>query len=472
MDELDAAAREAGIRSLRFFVEEMWPVVEPGIPFVPGRHVDAICAHLEAVSAGDIRKLLINIPPGCMKSLLVNVFWHAWEWIHRPTTRYISVSFDANLTLRDSRKVIQILRSEEFRHLWGDLVSLPADVAASDFSNMQGGWKFATSIQGKLVGRHADIITIDDPVKPLEINGAALETCKQWWHETLPTRFRDPKTGRRVLVMQRLHEDDLSGIALKEEGWERLILPMRYEKNRHCYDTCIGGEDWRKDEGELLWPERFGEEEVKRIEKDLLARGAAAQLQQSPTPAGGLVFKASWFKKYGVAPAKMDQIIQSWDAAFKGTSDSDYVCGQVWGKAGGEYYLLDQVHGHWDFPETCAQIKALSKRWPKATAKLVEDKANGPAIIDTLKKEISGLIAVTPEGGKEARANAVAPLYEAGNVYHPEETWVDGLEAEMTGFPFARNDDRVDAMTQALLWMHQKTSSYRAAMKNWEGMMT
>lgn len=467
MHDLDQAARDLGLRRLREFVEMAWHVVEPGSPFVGGWHIDAICDHLEAVSRGEIRKLGINIPPGCMKSLLVDVFWDVWEWMHRPTTKFTSVSFDSDLTLRDARKVIQIIQSEWFQELWGDRITLPADCAGSDFHNLQGGWRFSTSIKGKLTGRHSDIIRIDDPVKPLEVNHAALEQCKEWWHGTLPTRFANPKTGRRVLVMQRLHEEDLSGIAQKEDGWEWLILPMRYERSRACY-TSIGG-DLRSEEGELLWPERFGEKEVQNIEKDLLARGTAAQLQQSPTPAGGLVFKQSWFKRYTVAPIRMDQIIQSWDCAFKGASDSDYVCGQVWGASGGEYYLLDQEHGHWDFPETCARIEAITKRWPKATAKLIEDKANGSAVIDTLKKKISGLIAVTPEGGKEARANAIAPLYEAGNVYHPEAPWVDGLEHEMTSFPFAKHDDRVDAASQALLWMNQKTSSYRAAMANAKG---
>lgn len=463
-----AADRELGLRGTYIdFVKMAWPVVRPGITFQGNWHIDVIGEHLEAVATGQIRKLGMNVPPGCMKSLLTDVFLQPWEWIHRPHTKFFSVSFDAQLTLRDAKDNLQILLSDWFQDRWGDLCPMPSDPAASNFANLAGGWKFSTSIEGKITGRHCDICVIDDPLKPLAISKVTLATAKRWWSGTLPTRFADPKTGRRIMIMQRLHEDDLSGEAMREEGWEWLRLPMRFEK-KACSYTKVGG-DMRTEDGELLWPSRFGEPEVRSIERDLGPREAAAQLQQRPAPAEGAIFKQSWFKHFKEPPARFDQIIQSWDCAFKDTDGSDYVCGTVWGVIGGEYYLLDMEWARMGLPETCAAVERLTRKWPKAITKLVEDKANGPAVVQTLRKKISGMMEVTPEGGKEARANAVAPLYAAGNVWHPDPTicpWVDDYEVEMTTFPMAKNDDRVDSTTQALNYLYAKTTNYKKAMLN------
>jgi predicted phage terminase large subunit-like protein len=469
--------REIGLRgSLHDFVEMAWPIVEPGTAFHNSWYLAMECEHLEAVSRGQIRKLMLNVPPGTTKSLLTSVFWPAWDWIHTPKDRFINASFDANLTLRDARRMLLILRSQWYQERWGNLskapcLMMPVDCAATDFSNLQGGWRFSTSVEGKMTGRHCDIMIVDDPIKPQDVSKTTLDSCKRWWHETVPSRFGDQKTARRVMIMQRLHEDDLAGVAMKEDGWEVLRLPMRFEK-ASCSYTSLGG-DMRTEDGQLLDPVRFPEEVVKQLEKDMGSRVAAAQLQQRPAPATGAIFQRGWFKHYKAPPARFEHVIQSWDAAFKDTDGSDYVCGQVWGVRGGEYFLLDQVWDHLDMPATCAAIESTMRRWPKGITKLVEDKANGPAIIQTLKKKVPGLTEVTPEGGKESRANAVAPLFEAGNVWFPDPEiapWVDDFEQEMVTFPFAAHDDRVDACTQALLYLHAKTSNYAAAMKNAKSM--
>jgi len=458
--------RELGLRGgLAEFVKMAWPIVEPATEYRPNWHIDAVCEHLEAVSRGEIRWLGINIPPGMSKSLLVAAFWPSWDWIQHPEHQFIDVSFDGDLTLRDARRQINLMQSGWFLDRWGHLVRIPEDVAAGDFTNLQGGWRYSTSVGGKMTGRHCDIMIIDDPQKPKDISKKTLETVRLWWKETIPTRFKDQKTGRRVLIMQRLHEADLAGIAQQEPGWEWLRLPMRFEKSACCY-TKLGG-DIRTEEGELLDPVRFPDEEVKRMERDLGPRGTAAQLQQRPSPEQGAIFQRGWFRHYKAAPARFDQMLQSWDCAFKDTDGSDYVCGGVWGISGAEYYLLDLVWEHLDFPATCAAVEAMTRRWPKTISKLIEDKANGTAVIQTLQKKIPGIIAITPEGGKLARANAVAPLFEAGNVFFPDPSiapWIDDLEQEMVTFPMAAHDDRVDMVSQVLNYIQTKTANYKAAM--------
>lgn len=470
-EALASVTREIGLRGRFYdFVPLAWPIVEPSTPFLDNWHIGAVCEHLEAVSEGQIRNLGINIPPGCMKSLLVEVFWDVWEWIRRPGTKLISASFDADLTLRDARKVLAIMQSPWFVKSFGDRVQVPNECAASDFVNLQGGFRFSTSVKGKLTGRHCDIFKIDDPHKPLAISKVSLDEVKQWASGTVPTRFADPKKGRKVLIMQRLHEEDLSGYYGREEGWEWLRLPMRFEP-KACSYTSVGG-DPRMTDGELLWPERFDEKEVARLEKELGSRESAAQLQQRPAPKEGAIFKLAWFKYYKVPPARFDQIIQSWDCAFKDTDGSDYVAGQVWGAKGADYYLLYRVKERLDFPGTIAAIEKAKRLYPKSTAILVEDKANGPAVISTLKKKIPGLIAVEPDGGKQARASAVAPIVEAGNVYLPDPEscpWTDELTTELTTFPFSSNDDETDSLSQALNYLYQKAVSYRKAMANAKG---
>jgi predicted phage terminase large subunit-like protein len=456
------AQRELGLRgSFYDFVRMAWPLVEPGHEFKDNWHIHLLCRKLEDVFHGRTRRLCVNIPPGCMKSLLVCVLWQVWCWIRDPSLRWIFASFDASLTHRDAGKSLQIIHSEWFRERWGDRVHVDPDAAVGDHTNTAAGFRFSTSVAGKMTGRHADILVVDDPIKPLEVTKKALAQVREWWTGTVPTRFRDLKTARQVIIMQRLHCDDLTGIVEEQGGWEILRLPMRYEPD------AAHADDPRTTGGELLWSERFPAEEVQKLEEDMGSRTSAAQLQQRPVPEGGAIFRRDWFKAYEVSPGRFDQVVQSWDCTFKDTSDADFVCGQVWGRKGGEFYLLDMFHERASFGATLEAIRKMRRTWPRATTILVEDKANGSAVISTLKKEISGIVEVNPEGGKEARANAVSPFFEAGNVFHPNpEThpWVDVHRDELALFPAAKHDDTVDACSQALLYMHRKKNRYVEAM--------
>lgn len=450
--------RELATRRLRHFVRLAWHVVEPATVYVPNWHIDAICEHLEAVSRGEIRNLLINMPPRHMKSLLCSVFWPAWEWTTSPHVRWLYASYAQSLSTRDSLKCRRLIESPWYQERWGDVYQLADDQNLKmRFENDRTGYRIATSVGGAATGEGGDRIIADDPHNALEAPSAAIrESTLAWWDETMSTRLNNQRTGTKVIVMQRLHEKDLSGHVLAQGGYEHLCLPAEYEGTK-VY-TSIGWSDPRTEPGELLCPERFGPVELAALKVALGSYGAAGQLQQRPAPAEGGLLKRTWWGFYRERPARFDEVLQSWDMAFKDTKSSDYVVGQVWGRIGAEKYLLDQVRDRMDFPATVQAVRTLTAKWPQAHAKLVEDKANGPAVIAQLKREIAGLIAVEPEGGKVARVNAVSPTIEAGNVYLPDPSiapWIGDFLTECSQFPNGAHDDQVDAMSQALNRMQQ-----------------
>jgi predicted phage terminase large subunit-like protein len=451
VDDID---RERAMRRLSEFVRQAWHVLEPSTAFVPGWHIDALCEHLEAVTLGQILRLLINMPPRHMKSLLVVVFWLCWEWIRHPELRWLFASYAATLAIRDSVKCRRLIESFWYQSRWGDRFALTSyQNEKSRFENDKTGYRIALGVGGAATGEGGDRVVVDDPHN---IREAESETIRQgtldWFDQVMNTRLNDPKTGAMVIVMQRLHENDLAGHILRQGGYEELKLPAEYEGSKHV--TGIGWQDPRTEPGELLWPERFGAAEIEWLKRSLGSYAAAGQLQQRPAPAEGGILKRRWWRSYLLLPSEFTEMIQSWDCAFKDTDTSDYVVGQVWGRIGADKYLLDQVRGRMDCPATIQAIKRLSEKWPQAVAKLVEDKANGPAVVATLKHEIAGLIAVNPQGGKEVRAHAVSPQIEAGNVYLPDPTiapWVGAFIDECAAFPQGAYDDQVDAMTQALV---------------------
>ncbi|HLY19978.1 MAG TPA: phage terminase large subunit, partial [Bryobacteraceae bacterium] len=317
---------------------------------------------------------------------------------------------------------------------------------------------------------------VDDPhsVDQAE-SDAERRTAVEWFSGTMSTRLNDLATGHKVVIQQRLHEDDLTGDLLAKGGFEWLCLPAEFEPERRC-STPIWS-DPRVEPGELLWPDKVTAAQLESLQNSLGSYRYAGQYQQRPAPASGGIFQRHWPRFWKPAhmdlppvpvrmpdgqvigvhaiplPEEFDTQIQSWDLAFKDKASSDYAVGQVWGAKGADRFLLDQRRERMDMPATKNAIRSMSAKWPKAAAKLVEDKANGPAVIQELQHEISGLIEVTPEGGKLARAHAVSPQVESGNVYLPHPaicSWVEAFIEELMTFPNSRHDDQVDAMTQAL----------------------
>jgi len=456
----DALLTRRAEQSLRAYIEQAWPILEPDTPFIPNWHIDLIVEHLEAVTAGDTTRLLINVPPRSMKSLLVSVLWPTWEWIRRPGGRWIFASYADALATKQSLDRRTVLQSTWYQGRWGDQVQLASDQnVKGEFQNTKRGVMIATSTGGSITGKGGDRIIVDDLHNPQQAESdAQRETALDYFRLTLSTRLDSQRTGAIVVVMHRLHERDLSALC-QDLGFVPVCLPAEAETRTEIRFPRSGRTQVREP-GDLLWPARDGRAELDTQKRMLGSVAYAGQYQQRPAPAGGAIFQRDWFQYYDELPPGLE-MAQSWDMAFKDKPDNDYVVGLVAGRRGADIYLIDRVKGQWAFSESCRQVEALRRRYPESATILIEDAANGPAIIEVLHHRVSGIIAVQPEGGKLARAQAAQPCVEAGNVYLPnpqpdgrlipERAWVDDFLYQLTVFPKGANDDDVDAFTQLLV---------------------
>ena len=302
-------------------------------------------------------------------------------------------------------------------------------------------------------------MVVDDGLNALEaFSEAEREKANMWLDQAMSTRLNDPRTGRRVMVCQRLHEDDPAGHVLKENTWDALIIRARFEA-KDTPSTSLGWKDPRTVEGALLWPERFGERELRDLEVKLGTYGTAGQLQQRPAPLDGGMLPRKWWKFWKVLP-NLQGICISVDCSFKDGPTNDFVVMQAWGWSGANRYLLAQIRERLDMPKTVSTLRnfhaKITAQYQRAVhATLVEDAANGAAVLATLRSRIPGLKAVTAQGSKEARAAAISPTVEAGNVFLPEgAAWVEDFIGECASFPNAAHDDQVDALSQAVNWIN------------------
>lgn len=529
--EDDGSDRELAIRcskDLRVLIREAWPLLEPARPFVANWHIDCVAEHLMAVSAGELPRLIINVPPGTTKSSVAAILWPSWEWLTAPQVRWIMASYAQPFAFRDSRKMRTLIQSRGGRAsgtlferrgyqgvlaLLGQAWQLAGDQNAKGrYDTTAGGMRLATSVDGQATGDHADRIVVDDPANPKQAQSAAdRKTVQDWWDQTMSSRYID-ENAAAVIVHQRLHEQDLAGHLLaKEAGWHHLCLPAEYVAGHQF--TCpakvtlpsgrtISG-DPRTRPGELLDPKRLSAATLERRRVDLGAFGFAGQFQQQPAPEGGGMFKREWFTGPEARRWRPDDLprlhlgfdrkVWSWDMAFKNTQTSDFVVGQLWGFHGADCYLLAQVRGRFDFTATLHVVKAAVEYAPDATARLVEDKANGTAVINMLRSKIGGLIAITPKESKEARAAAAAPWSEAHNVLLPAAdvipcpagyfdeagvwhelvpTTVEEWVHEHATFNAGAHDDMVDAHSQALNWANPQERAREAVMPEQSRAMT
>lgn len=451
----DDVDRELAQRSLAEFAKQAWAIVEPNRTYLHNWHIDCICEHLQAVTAGQIRNLLINIPPRHGKTLLVSVFWPAWEWIRRPETRWIFASYAQSLSNTASQRCRRVIQSCWYQRQWGHIYQLTDDQNEKvRFENTKTGYRVATSVEGTGTGEGGDRIVCDDPHKVGEIESKAVrETALTWWDEEMSTRGNNQKTYSKVIIMQRCHEDDLSGHVLEQGGYEHLCLPMEFEGRKII--SSIGWRDPRKKNGEFLWSQQFSTDEATELKRRLGSRAYAGQFQQRPSPAEGEVVKRAWWKYYQNPPANIDWLMISWDFTFKDSRNSDFVVGQVWARKGANKYLLDQVRNRMTFTETIQTMHSLNAKW-SPHENLVEEKANGSAIIDSLSGKIPGIVPWSPTDSKESRAHSIAPQVEAGNIFLPDPRrapWIHDFIEEWAHFPNGKHDDQVDAMTQAILKM-------------------
>jgi predicted phage terminase large subunit-like protein len=461
----EALEKELCERKLRNYVKRAWALVEP-TPFVDGWHVDAICDHLEGVTAGHIQNLAITIPPRFAKSLQASVLWPTWEWgpKNRPSTRWMYLSYSAQLSLRDALKARSLIQRRWYQRKWGDRFKLSDDQNAKGrYNTNYNGFRVSSSVGGLGTGEGGERVVLDDPHNLKTIQSqAARQVVTDWWDTVMPTRLNDPKKSATIIIMQRGHHGDLIGHLKERVGkmFDYLELAAEFEPKRRC-TTSIGWTDPRTKEGELLHPERFGKKELASLKTKLGSYAYEAQFQQNPSPAEGGIIKRAWLKYYQkVLNTKFDMVCQSWDMAFKNLDTSSYVVGQVWATKGADVFLLDRIREHLTFTESVKAVENMTAKWPATSWKFIEDKANGTAVIDTLKKKIQGLIAVQTTDSKVGRANAASPTFESGNVYLPHISiapWVDDYVEQLAQFPMGAYDDDMDATSQAILELRKRS---------------
>lgn len=483
-DELEAAEC---FRSLSSFVKRGWREIDPE-PLTWGRHMEVICQHLEAVTAGEINNLIINIPPGHAKSMLVSVMWPAWTWIKRPTWKAMFASHSMDLTNRDMVKRRDLMKSPWYVRWFQDAQQSPFTVPGWAFAADQDAKSFYKNTKlgefqgisvGQGTGRRGDALVIDDPIDAENaFSKVARDAAIRWKTQTMASRFNDALNAQQVLIMQRLHDEDLTGYLLKNEPgvWEHLCLMSEFEPKKACTTRTKAGKfffrDWRTVKGELLFPERFPLAALHGPQGKLGmgSYGYAGQHQQSPAPAEGGIIKRDYFNHRwhlpgqsaweGIdahpLPSQFDLYAMFTDAAFKDTATSDRVAIGLFGLKGSKLYLLDLVWDRLSFTETVHAIVDMRKKWTRpphivVSGVYVEDKANGTAVMNVLKDKVPGLVPIEPDGGKEARVIASTPALEAGNVIFPlEAVWMADFITEATSFPKASHDDGIDMLAYAI----------------------
>lgn len=455
--DLIALEREACRRSLATFAKRAWHVLEPATPLKWGWALDAICAHLEAVSRGDVKRLLMNVPPGTMKSLLTGVIWPAWEWgpSGMPQKRFLATAHKQDLAIRDNVKCRRLIQSEWYQTRWP--VPLVHDQnMKTKFETTSTGFREAMAFTS-MTGARGDRVILDDPLSADDANSeAALMAAELSFLEALPTRINNDQSAI-VVIMQRLHERDTSGLILsKGLPYVHLCLPMRFEAERRC-QTAIGFVDPRQADGELLFPDRFPEAQVAELERTLGSYATAGQLQQRPVPRGGGLFKKAWFGTVKALPVGC-RFVRGWDLAATEDAEAAATAGVLLAQApDGRFIVASAVR---------EQLGPMGvERLMKSTAE--QDRANYGAVRGSFPQDpgqagkaqaqhimrhvLSGFdYHFSPEtGDKETRALPLAAQAEAGNVFLLEGEWNAAFLDEIAVFPMGKWKDQVDAASRA-----------------------
>lgn len=428
--------------------------------FVMGEHHAQIVEALTRVANGETRRLIINIPPRYGKTELAVKLWVAWVLANNPSAKFIHLSYSDELALDNSSAIRDLVKCAEYQELFPTKIKADSDSKKKWYTSDAGG-VYATAAGGAVTGFGAGstsgrtregtgspadgfggAIIIDDPLKPDDaFSDTERNRVNRRYNNTIASRCNSFETPV-VVIMQRLHMDDLTGFLLSGgsgEVWEHLCL------------SAV------KEDDSALWPFKHTREALAQMEK-ADAYTFAGQYRQMPVPAGGNIIKLDWIRKAPSMPDSFDRVVQSWDLAVK--DKGDYVAGAVVGKKGPDYYVLDMYREKVDFVGTLSAIRRMCAKWPQAKEVLIEDKANGPAVMSVLKSELSGIIAIEPNGSREARVHAESYLFESGNVIFPiNAPWVAACIDELTMFPSAPHDDTVDAITQALHRLSKKTLS-------------
>ena len=458
MSELTQAEYQSVLRQdLCSFVHRCFLELNPGTEFVLNWHIELMAAKLAACRAGKIRRLIINVPPRHLKSLCASVALPAWWLGHDPSAQIICVSYGQDLSDNLARQCRTIMEKKWYQQLFATQLSADKQ-SVQEFATAQHGYRLATSVGGVLTGRGAGVIIIDDPLKPDQaLSENQRKHVNDWYDHSLYNRLNSKETGCIILIMQRLHQDDLVGHVLEKENWDVVSFPAIAEQvEEHLVETPFGNYRKTRPIGEILHPERESYDTLQRIRATMGEYNFAGQYQQSPAPLGGGLIKSDWFKTYepNKLPAKFDQVVQSWDTANKPSELSDYSVCTTWGIKDKNIYLLHVLRKRLDYPSLKREVRA-QRDIHNAAVVLIEDRASGTQLIQEFRSE--GLYQVTPyspDGDKVMRLNSQAAMIENGFVHLPSEAhWLTDYLHELTTFPTAKYDDQADSTSQALSWI-------------------
>lgn len=471
-------ATQAKRGGLLEFVKYFWPVLEPQSDLVDGWPLEAICRHLEAVTFGDVTRLLENVPPGFMKSLCSNVFFPAWEWgpMNRPHERYVTFSYSASLTERDNLRFRDLILSPEYQLLWGDRFKV-RKIGEMLVSNDKTGWKLASSVGGVGTGQRGTRVIADDlhNIKEAESETIRTETVR-WFRESVENRLNDLRKDAIIVIGQRVHELDVSGAIIEDGNYTHLCIPFEFEPGRRC-ETDIGWRDPRTQDGESAWPERFPDEQMLPFKRRSYMW--AGQYQQRPEPRGGGIFKRAWWQiwndeaaaRFGVAAGhypRMAYVLAVLDTAYTEKEENDPCAMTVWGvwhdPNGVPQIML--VHAWEEWLEFNPLVEKAAKACSdfRVDRLLVEAKASGMSVAQELRRRYShsnwAVESIDPgKGDKVARAYAVTQFFEDGVIWVPGfddgtlRRWAEKVVDQMATFPKSTHMDLTDTATMAIKYL-------------------
>lgn len=437
----------------RAFIHKVFTTLCPGQDYERSRHIEAIAYQLDRVRRCEITRLIINMPPRSLKSISASVAFPAFLLGLDPSRRVICVSYSAELAKKHSNDFRAVLEAPWYRSVFPTARIGPYKNSETEIELTARGFRLATSIGGTLTGRGGDLLVIDDPLKPDDAMSETRRTAaNQWFTNTLLSRLDKKRTGAIVIVMQRVHMDDLTGFVLsKSDEWEVLSLPAVAEADAviPISDTEVHS----RRVGEALSPEREPLSILENMKAQLGSDAFSAQYQQMPVPPGGAMIKRHWIKRYVDLPPQHERslILQSWDTAHKGGPENDFsVCTTWFISRDRRWYLLDVWRKRVDYPELKAAVRFLASRHA-AKLVLVEDAGAGISLVQELLGEVDGILAVKPDRDKITRMSVVSAKFESGLVFFPERApWLPDFEAELFAFPGSRHDDQCDSVSQAL----------------------
>jgi predicted phage terminase large subunit-like protein len=453
---LDGKTRE----SLTPFIIQSFVTLTPAVKYLHNWHIDAIAWHLEQCAKGDIKRLLITVPPRYLKSICASVAFPAWVLGRDPSKRIVCASYSENLAGVFSRYCRTVMQSSWYRRVF-PLTRLGTDKNTElDFVTTQHGYRFSTSVGGTLTGRGGNIIILDDPLKPEDaMSEAKRSAVNEWFDRTLYSRLDDKRNDVIILIMQRLHVEDLAGYVMQREAWTHLNLPAMATDDQQI---LIGdGVFHKRKTGDLLHEARENEAVLAATKNRQGSFVFSAQYQQCPVPPDGEIIKWEWFRVYDSPPLfePGDRIVQSWDTASKAEELNDYSVCTTWHVKGNQYYLLHVTRAKLQYPELKRTVLEHAMSF-NANVLVIEDKGSGTILIQDIRENVMGVpspVAFLPNVDKQTRMSTQSSKIEAGQVHLPRQAeWLGDFHDEVLQFPHGRHDDQVDSLSQFLNWVEER----------------